>query len=267
MLLTVFRQIDTLGIAATFHVEYTVIAPAMFIVADKAAVRVGGQRGLARTGQAEEQGHVPFRTFVAGAVHAQQALLGQQIVHHREDGFLQFTGIQTAADEHGLGIEVQDDEGLRICMVRCRISLHAGQGDDCKIFLNGAGFITLDEQLVHKYTLPGLFVNEFHPDLILGISTSLHIVYVDLMGLDKSFTFCQQAVIGLLGAGLVRRPADHIMGQRRIYDELVLGRTACMGSRGHPQGTFIRKAPFPVTDSFLYQFPYIQVTYYFFCFC
>ena len=53
-----FGEVDELGIAATFEVEHTVGAPAVFVVTDEGALRVGGKRGLPRAGEAEEDGRV-----------------------------------------------------------------------------------------------------------------------------------------------------------------------------------------------------------------
>ena len=45
------RQIDGLGVAAAFDVEDAIVTPAMFIVTDEMAFRVGRQRRLTRTRQ------------------------------------------------------------------------------------------------------------------------------------------------------------------------------------------------------------------------
>ena len=49
------RELDGLGVAAALEIEDAVRAPAVLIVADQRAVRIGRQRGLAGAGQAEEQ--------------------------------------------------------------------------------------------------------------------------------------------------------------------------------------------------------------------
>ncbi len=49
------REVDGLGVAAAFDVEDAVVAPAVLVVADQVALRVGGERRLARAAQAEEQ--------------------------------------------------------------------------------------------------------------------------------------------------------------------------------------------------------------------
>ena len=47
-------QIDNLCVAAALKVEHAVVVPAVLVVADQQALRVGGQSGLAGAGQTEE---------------------------------------------------------------------------------------------------------------------------------------------------------------------------------------------------------------------
>ena len=49
------REVDRLRVAAAFDVEDAVVAPAVLVVADEMALRVGRERGLARAAEAEEQ--------------------------------------------------------------------------------------------------------------------------------------------------------------------------------------------------------------------
>ena len=52
------RQADGLGVAAALEVEDASGRPAVLVVADEGALRVGGERRLARAREAEEDGHV-----------------------------------------------------------------------------------------------------------------------------------------------------------------------------------------------------------------
>src|SRR6202008_4587222 len=63
-----FRQLDALGVAAAFEIEDAVAAPAVLIVADQRAVGIGRQRGLAGTGQAEEDRGVTLGADIGRAV-------------------------------------------------------------------------------------------------------------------------------------------------------------------------------------------------------
>lgn len=46
-----FLQFDGFGVAAAFKVKHAVIIPAVFVVANQLALRIGGQRGFSGAGQ------------------------------------------------------------------------------------------------------------------------------------------------------------------------------------------------------------------------
>ena len=52
---------DHLGVAAALEVEHASVAPAVLVVADELAGRIGGERRLAGAGQPEEDGGVAAR--------------------------------------------------------------------------------------------------------------------------------------------------------------------------------------------------------------
>ena len=87
------RQVDRLGVAAALDVEDAVVGPAVLVVADQLAARVGRQRRLAGAGEAEEERHVAVVALVGRAVHRQDALLRHQVVHDREDALLHLAGV------------------------------------------------------------------------------------------------------------------------------------------------------------------------------
>jgi hypothetical protein len=94
------RQLDALGVAAAFEIEHTVIAPAVLVVADQPAVWIGGERGLARAAQSEEDRHVAVLADVGRAVHGEHTLLGEHVIKHGEDALLHLAGVLRPADEH-----------------------------------------------------------------------------------------------------------------------------------------------------------------------
>ena len=73
-------EFDALGVTAAFEVEHALVAPAVLVVADQAAVRVGRERRLARAAQAEKQRHVAVFADVGRAMHRQHALKRQHVV-------------------------------------------------------------------------------------------------------------------------------------------------------------------------------------------
>ncbi len=54
----------------------------------------------ARAGQAEEERHVVGGADVAAGVQRQDAALGHEVVHHREDALLHFARVLRAQDDH-----------------------------------------------------------------------------------------------------------------------------------------------------------------------
>jgi hypothetical protein len=59
--LALLVEVDDLGVAAALEVEDAVVVPAVLVVADQLALRVGGQRGLAGAGEAEEERDIRCR--------------------------------------------------------------------------------------------------------------------------------------------------------------------------------------------------------------
>ena len=56
-------------------------------------------------------------------MHGEDALLGQDEVHDRENRFLDFTRVTAAADDDFLGRVIDDDEDVRVHPVHGRIGL------------------------------------------------------------------------------------------------------------------------------------------------
>ena len=102
----------------------------MLIVADELAGGVGGQGGLSGAGQAEEHSGVAVLADVGGAVHGKHALLGQNVIHHGEHGFLDLAGIPGAADHHQMGLIVHQNGCLGPGAVYLGDALEARGGND-----------------------------------------------------------------------------------------------------------------------------------------
>ena len=64
-----FGEFNGLGIAAAFEVEDAIVIPAVLVIADQAAFRIGGKGGFAGAGEAKEDRHVAFLAHVSGTVH------------------------------------------------------------------------------------------------------------------------------------------------------------------------------------------------------
>ena len=106
------RELDGLGVAAALEIEDAVRAPAVLVVADQRAVRVGRQRGLAGAGQAEEQRAVAVRPDIGRAVHRHDVLRRQIEVERGEHRLLHLAGVRRAADQHDLAGEIDRHHGV-----------------------------------------------------------------------------------------------------------------------------------------------------------
>lgn len=59
-----FRQLDGFGVATALEVEHAIVVPAVFVIADQQAIRIGGQRGFTGARQAEEYRYIAFIAHV-----------------------------------------------------------------------------------------------------------------------------------------------------------------------------------------------------------
>ncbi len=76
------RKLDALCIATAFEVEDPALAPAMLVVTDQAACRVGGKGGFSGSGKAEEKGAGSIRPYVGGTMHRENSALRKEVVHY-----------------------------------------------------------------------------------------------------------------------------------------------------------------------------------------
>ncbi len=105
-------ELDALGVAAAFEVEDAVRAPAVLVVADEDAVRIGRQCRLAGARQAEEQRALALVADIGRTVHRHD-VLGRQIeVERGEHRLLHFARIGRAADQNDLTGEVDRHHGV-----------------------------------------------------------------------------------------------------------------------------------------------------------
>ena len=113
------RKIDRLGVAAAFDVEDAVVAPAMLVVADEVAFRIGGERRLAgaATGRTAATSAPVFLSAVAEQCIESTPRFGREVVHDREHAFLHFAGVLGAEDDQLPVFEAQVD---------ARLGRHAG---------------------------------------------------------------------------------------------------------------------------------------------
>lgn len=82
----------------------------MLVVTDQSTVGVGGEGGLASSGQTEEEGDIAILALVGGRVQGQDVVLdGHLVEENSEDALLHLTGVLGTQDDHLLLGEVDGD--------------------------------------------------------------------------------------------------------------------------------------------------------------
>ena len=236
-------EVDNLGIAAALIVEDAVVVPAVFVVADKQTLGVGGKGGFAGSGQTEEDGGVlAVHVGVGRAVHGSHALEGKVVVHDGEHTLLHFTAVPGVDDDlHTLG-EVEGHAGLGVDAeffpvgyfgLRC-VQNHEVGLEVLKLILGGA-----HEHIGHEVSLPCHFHDEAYSQtgVLVGAAESVD----NIQGLVGQLLVGDslQGVPGLGSDGLVvvlvfvGSPPDGIVGNCVVNKELVFGGTAGVDTGHH----------------------------------
>src|SRR3990167_726365 len=174
--LVLLAQVDTLGVAAAFDVEYAALGPAVLVVTDQVAVGVGGQGGFASAGQTEEQGHATVFAHVGGAVHRQYGFFRQQEVLHREHGFLHFTGVLHASQQYFAGGEVQDHTAFAVGAVAFLVAHERRCVQDLPgLLVLGVPLFRADEQAAGEQVVPRGLGGDFHRQVMIGVSANVQV--------------------------------------------------------------------------------------------
>ena len=245
------RQVDHLGIAAAFEVEGAVFAPAVLVVADQAAVRVGGQRRLAGAGQAEEQRDVFLGADIGAAMHRQDALGGQDPVHHGEDRFLDLAGVFGAGDDDELLLERQRDGGRGPRAVDRRIGLEQRRVQDDVVGLEALQFMRwrADEHIASEQGSPGVRGDQPHPHAMRRVGAGVQVLGEQVLTLQIGLHARLQHRELLGRVTLVDVAPPDVAGDRRLIDhELVAHRAAGMDAGFHHQRAVDRQPAFPAAQ-------------------
>ena len=173
--LGIFRQFDSLRVATAFEVKYAVVIPAVFVIANQAAFRIGGQRCFTGTGQAKEDCHITFFPDVCRAVHGSNAFQRQQVVHHGEHTFLHFAAVPGAANQLDTLSQVESHEVFRVQTLLFPLwvgALSAVHHDEIRFKINQLFVAWADEHVFDEMRLPGNFGNEAHGKTGIGVSAA-----------------------------------------------------------------------------------------------
>ena len=104
------REPDHLRVAAALEVEDAVVPPAVLVVADQPSPGIGGERRLAGAREPEEDRDVAGIADVGRAVHREDSVERQAVVHQGEDRLLDLAGVERAPDQHLPPGRMQRDE-------------------------------------------------------------------------------------------------------------------------------------------------------------
>ena len=228
--LGLLRQLDAFGVAAALEVEHAVRAPAVLVVADQRAVRIGRERGLAGAGEPEEQRHVAVVADIGRAVHRHHALRRQVEVERGEDRLLDLARIGRVADQDDLAREVDRDDGVGAHAMALGIGLERRQVDDGEFGDEIFEFdgIRTDQKLADKQRVPGQFGEDPGLDAVFRIGAAIEVLRVQLLALRVRNEIVVQE-LKLFGRELaVALPPHRFLGERVADRVLVLGGSAGM---------------------------------------
>ena len=239
----VLVEVDNLGIAATFEVEYAVVVPAVFVVTDEETLGVGRESGLAGTREAEEDsGVLAVHVGVGRAVHGSDALEGEVVVHHREHTLLHFAAVPGVDDnlfargdvEYHCGFAVEA-EFLVVGELSLRSVVHEEVGSECLEFFSGGA----DKHVSHEVSLPCHFHDEAHSHagVFVGTAEAVHyiellvreLLYGKLLASSPCFFRSLLVVVGIFGGS----PPYGVLRFLVENDELVFRRTAGVDTCHH----------------------------------
>ena len=244
--LVLLREVDNLGVAAALEVEYAVVVPAVLVVADQLALRVGRKRGLAGSRQTEEDSRLAFGVGVGRAVHRSHALERKQVVHVGEHALLHLAAVPRVDDDLHLLGEVEDDGRLRVqteFLVVLDLGLRCVEHDEiglAVILQFGVG--RTDEHVLNEVRLPSHLHDEADLQTRVLVGAAESIDDVKLLARQLLRSDLLQLFPSRLGYGLVvvlilvGSPPDRIFRGLVHYEELVFGRTAGVNAGHHVHG-------------------------------
>ncbi|QTK80153.1 hypothetical protein AT6N2_C2567 [Agrobacterium tumefaciens] len=247
------RKFDRLGVATALEIEDAMFAPAVLVIADQRACRIGRQRCLAGAGEAEEDGGIALRTDIRRAMHRHDALGGQQVVQNREDRLLIFAGIARTTDQNETLGQVAGDNRFRAATVAHRISLEARQIDDGKLLAEAIKRLALrpDQQITDEKRMPGKLGDDAGRQCVLLIGAADQVLHIESLAGGMRQHILMQQVEVRRRQRLVVIPPDRVFGGGIANDEFVLWRAAGVLASDGTQRSIHGQFGFAITDRVL----------------
>ena len=219
-----FRQLDGFRVAAAFEVEHAVVRPAVLVVADERAVRVGGKRRLAGARQAEEDRDGAVLPDVGGAVHREHVAQRHQVVHHGEHGLLDLARVARAADQDDLAREVHHDERRGVRVVARGIGVEQRRVDHRE--LRRERFVLIrrvDEEVAREQVVPRVLGHDAHRQAVARIGADVAVQREHVLAVQIRRGAREQRVERRRVDGLVHAPVDVRLAAGLAHEELVVG--------------------------------------------
>jgi hypothetical protein len=227
----------------------------VLVVADEAPGRVGGEGSLAGAGEAEEDRRVAVRPDVGGAVHREDALAGEQVVEHGEDGLLEFAGVAGAADEDHPPGEAQHDEGAGERAVARGVGLEFGGVEDGEARLERRQLLgcRANEHVPDEEHVPRVRAEEPDRKPVGRVRAAEQVLLEELLVLEVGLHVPMEQVEVRGREPGILLPPDVGSAVRFFHDELVLGRAAGVWRRDGGEGAAVGQLAFLPSDRVLDQ--------------
>ena len=176
----------------------------------------------------------PCVVDVRRAMHREDALERQPIVHHREDRLLDLTCVVGAADEQLGAAWMQDDECAAACAVLLGIRLQVGRVQHDSLRRKGSLLFgtEIDEHRASEERVVRVRRDHAHADPMRAVGSRPGVDDVERFGgCEVRRDLVPEQLVVILGELLVDvSPPDAIGGGRFVDEELVLGRAAGEGA-------------------------------------
>ncbi|MGY3287876.1 hypothetical protein ACVWWP_000943 [Bradyrhizobium sp. LM3.6] len=196
----------------------------MLVVADQRAVGIGGQRGLAGAGQAEEDRGIALGADIGRAVHRHHATLRQIVVQRGEDRLLHLAGIIRPADQHDLAGEIDRDDVLRLAAMALRIGAEARHVDDGELRREARQLDRLraDQQRADEQRMPGELGEDASLDPVGRIGAAVEVLCEQRLAFGVLEEVLVERLELLSRDRLVAGPPHLLVGGGVAHRELVL---------------------------------------------
>ena len=174
-------EANALGVAATLDVEDTTVSPAVLVVTDQSTLGVGGQGGLASSGQTEEDSNVAVLALVGRRVQGQDIVLdGHLVEEDGEDTLLHLSGVLSTEDNHLLFGKVDGDGGGRCHTLSEAVGREGAGIVDHVVRVEVLEFFgrRSDKHVAHEESMVGARADDTDADTVAFIPSSKTINHV-----------------------------------------------------------------------------------------